>query len=186
MDIKRDSTGVESFFYKLKMAPSEIFNAAAIDTNDRTQLWDHWRAYEAKKAFDTMKAEESIIPYVMGMGLGSLVDLGFKAPLGREEMQYIPHLHNGYVYVFFKSGGTGFLLLIIWLLYLYGYIYKKTDSLEKRMYYKIVSGLGLYLLFSTLVITGIYNISVTLSLLLGLMLGLASYTKQNSSNYKAT
>ncbi|MCF1190319.1 O-antigen ligase family protein [Mangrovimonas sp. AS39] len=177
INIDRQASGIESFFYKIKIAPSEIFNAE-IDVTDHTQLWDNWRAYEAKKAFETMEGQSSLIPYVAGMGLGSLVDLGFKAPLGHERMQFIPHVHNGYIYVFFKSGTIGLLLLLLWLYYLYTFIYRKSQSFEQVINHKIISGLGLYLSFSTLVITGVYNLGVTLSLLLGLSLGMLINLKE--------
>ena len=180
MDIKRDSKGIESFLYKLKMAPTEIFNSD-IDIEDHTQLWDKWRAYEVKKALDTMNKENSVIPYIAGMGLGSLVDLGFEAPLGEEKMQYIPHIHNGYGYVFFKTGLIGLFILCIWLLYLYLHLYKKNVNVEHRMYNAIISGLGLYLLFSTLVINGIYNFRPIIPVLLGIMVGLAYSLGSNNS-----
>ena len=124
IDIERGATGIESFFYKLKIAPSEIFDAE-INVEDHTQLWDNWRAYEAKKAFETMNEQESIIPFISGMGLGALTDLDFEVPLGHQRMQYIPHLHNGYVYVFFKSGIIGLVMLLLWLIYIYAYTYKR-------------------------------------------------------------
>lgn len=176
MNIKRGATGIESFFYKLKMAPGEIFDSD-INTSDHSQLWDNWRAYEVKKSFDTMKSEESILPYISGMGIGSLVNLGFEVPLGREDMQYIPHIHNGYAYVFFKSGLVGLFLLFVWLFSLYAFIYKRAESRRVIMYNKIISGLGLYLFFSTLVITGIYNLGFNLSLTIGLILGLTINAK---------
>ena len=173
MNIERNSTGIESFLYKIKIAPSEIFNSD-IDIDDHKQLWDKWRAYEVKMAFNTIKKDGNALSYVTGMGLGSQVDLGFEAPLSKEKMRYIPHLHNGYAYVFFKSGIVGVMVLVFWMLYLYGFIYRRTIIPEKIMLYRMVSGIGLYLIFSTLVITGIYNLGVILSLLLGLILGLAS------------
>ncbi|MBV7269165.1 O-antigen ligase family protein [Winogradskyella luteola] len=173
MDIKRDSKGVESFLYKLKIAPQEIFNAD-IDINDHTQLWDKWRAYEVKKAFKTMEETDGYLPYIIGMGAGSLVDLGFKAPLGRERMQYIPHIHNGYGYIFFKTGIIGLLVLIFWIFHIYAYIYKRPINAKQNIYYVSVSGIGLYLLFATLVINGIYNFRPIMPIILGMMLSMIS------------
>lgn len=173
MDIKRDSKGVESFLYKLKIAPQEIFNAD-ININDHTQLWDKWRAYEVKKAVETMTEEDSCVPFFIGMGAGSLVDLDFVAPLNREGMQYIPHIHNGYGYIFFKTGSIGVMILLIWIFYMYTYIYKKPLNAEQNIYYVSVSGIGLYLLFSTLVINGIYNFRPIMPVILGMMLAMIS------------
>jgi len=173
MDIKRDSKGVESFLYKLKIAPQEIFNAE-ININDHTQLWDKWRAYEVKKAVETMTEEDSFVPFFVGMGAGSLVDLDFVAPLNREGMQYIPHIHNGYGYIFFKTGAIGVMILLMWIFYMYTYIYKKPLNAEQNIYYVSVSGIGLYLLFSTLVINGIYNFRPIIPVILGMMLAMTS------------
>ncbi|MGY0391270.1 O-antigen ligase family protein [Bizionia sp. KMM 8389] len=170
MDIDRQASGVESFFYKLQMAPAEIFNTE-IDTSDHTQLWDGWRAYEAMKGIETMNHDGGAFSYVSGMGLGSLVDLGFEAPLGQENMQYIPHIHNGYVYVLFKSGILGIILLFLWVYTLYTYIYRSAETSEGLIFHRLLSGLGMYLGFSTLVITGIYNMGFVLAVLLGLVIG---------------
>ena len=61
MNIERNSTGIESFLYKIKIAPSEIFNSD-IDIDDHKQLWDKWRAYEVKMAFNTIKKEIPTFP----------------------------------------------------------------------------------------------------------------------------
>ena len=113
IDIERGATGIEGFLYKLKIAPSEIFNAE-INFDDPTQRWDHWRAYEASKAIDQVIDTKYSLGLFFGKGLGSLVDLGFVAPLGNDKMQYIPKIHNGYVYILFKSGLVG---LVFYLLF---------------------------------------------------------------------
>ena len=59
---------------------------------------------------------------------------------------------------------------------------KETDSKEKEMSYRLVSGLGLYLFFSSLVITGIYNLDTVLPFILGLMLGIVALTSKNLIN----
>ena len=51
MELDRSSKGLEGFLYKLQIAPSEIFSAD-VDINNHAQLWDHWRGYEAHKAFE--------------------------------------------------------------------------------------------------------------------------------------
>jgi hypothetical protein len=83
VDIKRDQPGLESFLYKLKIAPSEIFSPAKkIDTKNHENLWDHWRAYEANMAYNQMKLKP--ISFLNGYGFGSLVDLKFIAPLNEK------------------------------------------------------------------------------------------------------
>ena len=51
--------------------------------------------------------KENPSSYIIGTGYGSLVNLKFKAPLGNEDMKYISRLHNGYVFVFYKTGIFG-------------------------------------------------------------------------------
>ena len=110
-DIKRDQSGFESFLYKMKIAPIEIFSPPkTIDTKNHAKLWDQWRAYEANMAINQI---DSYTSFLIGKGLGSLVDLKFEAPLGGNNIRYIPILHNGYVNIFFKSGILGVILYLM-------------------------------------------------------------------------
>ena len=54
--IARNQPGVQSFLYKVKNAPSEIFKTK-IDRENHKDLWDHWRGYEAKRAFALMEKD---------------------------------------------------------------------------------------------------------------------------------
>ena len=101
--IDRNGTGIEPFLYKVKIAPEEIFTAK-IDRENHKDLWDHWRGYEAKRAFALMEKNPS--SYVFGTGYGSLVNLKFYAPLSGDKkgMKYISDLHHGYIYIFYKTG----------------------------------------------------------------------------------
>jgi hypothetical protein len=98
-NIRRDAPGIEGFFYKVKIAPAEVFETN-INRDNHADLWDHWRGYEAKRAFELMK--ESPSSFIFGTGHGSLVNLRFFAPLtgDRKGIRYISELHNGYMYVF--------------------------------------------------------------------------------------
>ena len=93
--LDRGKPGLESFLYKIKIAPSEIFTPVRkIDPNNHAYLWDHWRAYEATMAIDQIN---TIPTFMIGKGFGALVDLKFKVFLGDEKMRYIPSIHNGYI-----------------------------------------------------------------------------------------
>ena len=48
----------ESFLYKVKIAPSELFKTHINRTN-HADLWDHWRGYEAKRALALMEEKPS-------------------------------------------------------------------------------------------------------------------------------
>jgi hypothetical protein len=162
--IDRNGKGLEPFFYKVKIAPSEIFTTK-INRQDHKDLWDHWRGYEAKRAFALMEDKPS--SYVFGTGLGSLVNLKFKAPLGEKGMRYISELHNGYVYVFYKTGIFGILCMVSFLFGLYKFIYKKNRNTQHLLALKFISGIGLSYFFTTLVITGVYNPNDALIFILG-------------------
>jgi O-antigen ligase len=171
--IDRNGTGVESFLYKVKIAPEEIFTAK-IDRENHKDLWDHWRGYEAKRAFALMEKNPS--SYVFGTGYGSLVNLKFYAPLSGDKkgMKYISDLHNGYIYIFYK---TGIISLFIYLFFLF--------KLYKRAYLKstystaFISAFGIIYLFSTLTITGVYNSRDIIIVLLGAFLFFESNNIKN-------
>jgi hypothetical protein len=162
--IDRTGKGLEPFLYKVKNAPEEIFKTK-IDRDNHEDLWDHWRGYEAKRAFALMEDHPS--SYVVGTGLGSLVNLKFKAPLGEKGMRYISELHNGYVYVFYKTGLLGIICVVSFLFSLYHFIYKREKNNEHLLVLKFISGIGLSYFFTTLVITGVYNPNDALIYILG-------------------
>ena len=177
MDIDRGAEGIEGFMYKLKIAPSEIFSSN-VNVEDPKERWDHWRAYEAKKAFDTMKATESSIPYFFGMGLGSLVNLGFEADLGSEKMQYIPKIHNGYVYIFFKTGIIGLILYHFLLLNLYLQSYSNPKNDKILFVNNFIAAIALFYFFSSFIISGFYNPKDVFTIILGALLFLQIHYKK--------
>lgn len=152
--IERGKPGIEAFLYKVKIAPAELFKTK-IDRENHRDLWDHWRGYEAKRAYALMK--ESPSSFVVGTGFGSLVNLKFKAPLTgeKEGMRYISELHNGYMYVFYKTGAIGIIVMLLFLGRLYLSLYRKQKN--SKMVAVYISGIALVYLFTTLTITGIYN-----------------------------
>ena len=166
--LERNSTGIEGFFYKLKIAPSEIFTAK-IDRNDHQQLWDHWRAYEAKRAFALMN--QNPLSYVFGNGYGSVVNLKFKAPIGDEPMKFISRLHNGYVFVFYKMGPIGLFLILFFLVNLYSKTYHQSNNSQQLLYHnRFISFIGLFFLFTSIIISGIYISKEVIIFILGALL----------------
>lgn len=150
-NIKRNASGFEGFLYKIKNAPEEMFKTN-VNRNDHRDLWDHWRGYEAYRAYMLMQEQPS--SFIIGTGHGSLVNLKFNAPLSGDDkgMRYISELHNGYMYVFYKTGAIGILLYLGVLIWWYAYIYK-----EKSLINILISAIGLFYLTSSLTITGLYN-----------------------------
>lgn len=162
--IDRDKSGMSSFLYKIKIAPSEILKTK-VDRENHKDLWDHWRGYEAKRALALMQKNPS--SFIYGCGYGSMVNLRFWAPLSNDSkgMKYISELHNGYAYVLYKTGIVGIFIYFAFLYLLYMRIYYSQDFGTV-----IISGIGLVFLFSTLTITGIYNTKDVIVFILGAML----------------
>ncbi len=169
IDLDRNGTSLEKFFYKVKIAPSEIFTSK-IDVSNHANLWDHWRGYEASRAFMQLDETKNDIGFVVGKGTGALVDLGFVAPLNRDGIQYIPILHNGFVYILFKSGIIGVLLFLLFLAILYQQGYKKNTTQAGIYINNLISGIAIYYIFTTLIITGPYNHGDVVTLILGALL----------------
>lgn len=163
--IDRNSKGVEAFLYKIKIAPEEIFKTK-IDRENHKELWDHWRGYEAKRAIALMN--ENSKSYIFGTGFGSLINLKFKAPVGGEGgMKYISRVHNGYVFVFYKTGLIGLILYFLFLINLYLKIYSKKSSEELYFSNRIIVSISVFYFFSSLIITGIYIPTDAVVFLLG-------------------
>lgn len=172
IEIDRDEAGISAFLYKMKIAPEEIF-LPKVDLNDHAALWDHWRAYEAKMAFDQMDK----IDHIFGRGFGSLVDLHFIAPLNDEGMRYISYLHNGYVMIYYKTGVIGLLFYLLFLLNLYLFTFYKKNINTAIPINNFITAISLYFVFSSLIITGIYNLEDVYIYALGGLLAL--YDKHN-------
>jgi hypothetical protein len=162
-NIKRGATGVEGFLYKVKIVPEELFTFN-IDRENHAELWDHWRGYEAKRALVLMNEHPS--SYIFGTGHGSLVDLKFYAPLTSDKkgIRFISELHNGYIYLFYKTGVLGLLIYIFALLRWYAYIYKSQNLANV-----LISAAGLIFLMTTVMITGIYNSKDIIVFIVGAM-----------------
>jgi len=171
--IARNQPGVQSFLYKVKNAPSEIFKTK-IDRENHKDLWDHWRGYEAKRAFALMEKDPK--SYVIGTGYGSLVNLKFFAPLTEnvkdKGIKYISELHNGYVYIFYKTGIFGLFLYLFFLINLY-----KKIHFNKNFQTYFISAIGVAFLFTTLTITGMYNSRDVIVFILGALLFFEKKTK---------
>lgn len=159
--INRDEKGVFHLLYKIKMAPGEIFTSK-IDRENHKDLWDHWRAYEASRALDLMS--KNPVSYIIGNGMGSLVNLKMFAPLSNDTkgLKYISELHNGYIYVFYKSGIIGLFLYLVFLFRFYIPIYKTSNLINN-----FNAAIAMFFLFSSITITGIYNFADVLIFILG-------------------
>lgn len=187
-NLERGADGLEGFLYKIKIAPAEIFTSK-INVEDHSDLWDHWRAYEAKKAFEQLEDTPSGIGLLFGKGVGSLVDLEFKAPLSKDGIQYITTLHNGYAYIAFKAGFLGLISFLMFLLLLYFQVYKKPAHYKSIIANNLLSGIAVYYMFTTLIVSGLYNPRDFGGIIIGGLLYLSYYytsfdkTNKISSGY---
>ncbi|WP_047549306.1 O-antigen ligase family protein [Psychroserpens sp. Hel_I_66] len=179
-DLERGADGIEGFLYKIKIAPAEIFSSE-IDVEDHRDLWDHWRAYEAKKAFEQLEDTPWSLGILHGKGVGSLVDLEFLAPLDRDGIRYITTLHNGYAYIAFKAGVLGLASFLVFLLMLYFQVYKKEKNNKARIINNLLSGIAIYYLFITLIVSGVYNPRDFGGLIIGGLLYLNYYYTSNNT-----
>lgn len=163
--LDRGKPGLESFLYKMKIAPSEIFTPIRkIDPNNYAYLWDHWRAYEATVAIDQIN---TLPTFFIGKGYGALIDLKIKVNLGGTEMRYIPSIHNGYIFVFFKTGVLGLVFYFLFLINIYLSAYYKASSKKIMVINYLIAGIGVHFLFTSLIINGIYNIEEIFVFILG-------------------
>jgi len=171
IDISRNAEGLEGFLYKIKIAPKEMFSMD-INVNNRAELWDKWRSYEAKMAIEQV-LEDKPYTIIFGKGIGALVDLKDDFMLNGELERKIPTIHNGYAFVFFKSGilGLSLYFCVVLTLYLKAYTLKRFDGFVIATK-NLLSGFGIYLMLTTFVVAGIYNINSLLPLILGCILGI--------------
>ncbi len=174
--IDRGKPGFEAFLYKIKIAPEEIFKTK-IDRENHKDLWDHWRGYEAKRAFALI--EKKPLSMIIGTGHGSLVNLKFKAPLSSDKkgLKFISELHNGYAYILYKTGILGLFIYLFFLIKIYLYA-----NNEKKFETLFISAIGVFYLFSTFTITGIYNGSDTIIFVLGGLFFNLQQTKKGIGN----
>lgn len=169
VDLSIDAKGFEAFLYKMRMAPGELFiNTSNLDINnlnmtDLRYLYDHWRGYEASRAINQLNG----MRLVFGNGFGSLIDLGFETQLGGETIQKIPVLHNGYIYVMFKTGLLGLFLYLFFYLRLFLRFNVQFLDKDLNAINSIALAIVIFFVITSFVITGIYNQGDLISLIFG-------------------
>lgn len=155
------------FLGKLKNSFAESFTLGGIDINnkDRRELWKHWRAYEASVVY---KEVGETGQWLTGEGFGSTIDIGFEAKLDGEMTQHLSLTHNGYAYLYMKTGLLGLLIYFIMTLYLYSFAYsvKKKDP-AINIGNNILVACTFYILISSFVVTGIFKPYDMATLLIG-------------------
>ena len=156
----------DSFLLKIKNSVSESFSLGDINVQDldRRELWKHWRAYEAFKVYEEAEAENS---WLAGQGFGSTVDIGFEARLDGELTQHLSLTHNGFAYLFLKTGVLGLIIYFAIILYLYSFSYSPRSGTIADTGNKILVASAFYILITSFVVTGIFKPYDMATLLIG-------------------
>lgn len=161
----RSGKGLEAFFYKIKIAPTEAFKSK-IRKDDWKDFNDNYRSFENIISVRQLAADDAILS---GFGLGSTIDLGREIWTNDQEfIRYIPILHNSYYTIWMKAGLFGMVIMFVFIYYLYKP--KKIISDEVRYYNYLLMGSAIYLIFSNWVFMGLYLKLDAKALILGVLL----------------
>lgn len=134
-----------------------------------------YRAFEALAAIRTYM-EGSVWSQISGNGFGKSVDLGMLLNLGGpgavSEYQFVPVLHNGYLFLLVKTGLIGFLLYIVFLVRTFRSIVMAKAEAATRFWREIGLVVVISTFLGTLVVSGPFNKGgfFTTSLLMGMAL----------------
>lgn len=136
-----------------------------ISSNDKDG-WDFerinndWRGYEINQTKITF-SNGNLFEKIFGFGFGKNVNIDSRIYLGGKEYTNLPILHNGYYYVLLKCGLIGVSILIFFIINLLIKYIKKILMNKIDFEYKLLVGSGIWMLLSTYVVTGIFNISIS-------------------------
>jgi O-antigen ligase len=147
-------SGDITFASKTRNSLSEV---AFTDGLDPSEMLTNWRGFEAYRAYVGF-AESTPLQQLVGRGLGATIDLGMIVQMSETmDFQFIPHLHNGYMHILTKYGMLGVLL---YLLFLHRIIKQPLSTPPEPVQLatrRILIGMSIVLVYTTLVITGIFN-----------------------------
>lgn len=143
-----------SFYGKVLNSLDEISTTNAADLSSN---YSNYRAYETFCAIDTYLSGSSL-NHVFGQGFGKLVDLKFEIQLTADSWQYIPLVHNGYMYILIKSGLLGIILFLIFLYRFYPS--RKSNNKDQTFITLVLKALFFCCIFTTFVINGFFNLEM--------------------------
>ena len=131
-------------------------------SSDSSKEWDFvrintdWRGYEVyrtKEEFKTANLNEQLLGY----GFGKKINLNVEIYLGVEKFTEIAVLHNGYYYIYLKSGIIGMLLFLSFTSNLFIKYFRISRKYQQLIEGKILIGISLWMLLATYVVAGPYN-----------------------------
>jgi O-antigen ligase len=158
IETNRDSKGIKAFIYKSQNSFVELFET--VDTNyilrDKRSLWEHWRAYEAQKAIEQLN-ENGAKAWLIGMGYGPPIELDTEVRLDGKLFTKVPSIHNGFIYVLFKTGIIGLLFYIIFIVYVFITFQKFRLNQSNSIFNKLLVSTSIYMVLNSFVITGFFR-----------------------------
>ncbi|RZJ29884.1 MAG: hypothetical protein EOO48_06410 [Flavobacterium sp.] len=167
MPLTRNGPGIEAFLYKIKNAPIEAFKSK-VNQNDWQDFNDNYRSYETIITIRQVSSEGTS-GVLFGKGMGSTIDLGRQLWTNDGEfIRYLPTLHNGYTTVFLKTGLTGILFSIIFLVLLGRQ--GKSDIPLVQQINLFLKGSAVFLVLANWVLLGLYLKIDNKALIIGFIL----------------
>lgn len=158
IETTRDSTGIKKFIYKTQNSFAELFESVDADKTkrDHRKLWEHWRAYEAQKAIQQLN-ESGVKAWLIGLGYGSQIELDTTVRLDGKFFRSVPSIHNGYVFVLFKTGILGLTFYVGLIIYMFLKFQKFREQGSNTTLNGLIIATSLYVFFNSFVIAGIYR-----------------------------
>jgi hypothetical protein len=156
----------------LKRSFTELSFMEATDAEERNTYYRGWESYRTWITYRSGNVWEQL----GGHGMGAMADLGVKMILGGEDAeprQFIPVMHNGYMYLLLKTGLFGILLFGVF----YSSILHQALRSRKRETIMAVSLLSAIFITNVLIATIFNSAYVTLWLLVGAYLYYADASK---------
>lgn len=158
IETTRDSTGIKKFIYKTQNSFTELFESVDTDKirRDKRRLWEHWRAYEAQKAIEQLD-RNGFKAWSIGLGFGPQVDLETRVRLDGKFFTEVPSIHNGYVFVLFKTGLLGLAFYLGLIAYMFFKFQKFRHQENDTVFNRLIIATSLYVFFNSFVIAGFYR-----------------------------
>ncbi len=162
---------------KLLNSFTEIF---ATDFADPRNIHINYRAFEALQAM-LMIRDADLARRTLGLGLGTQIDLGQYVQLSGGLRRYIPILHNGYAYLFVKSGAVGFASILVAWFAILRFCLRSPDRRRGGFSAMFAVAIACFIFIANLVVSALYNPGFILpAFILGAFLGYASMPEDAS------
>ena len=144
----------------------------------------NWRGFESYCALQSYLSGNTL-EHIVGKGFGTDIDIGFTMTLNDEEFDFIPILHNGYLYLLVKTGLVGLtsFLSFLFLSFCKGIKVLRVPYPEARACGFLLIVSTIIILETTFVISGMFSkggLSQTI-ILLGMLIGHAESMLQKEN-----